>query len=68
MHYRCGIRKVMKVYNCGMISFLATQKPNDGAMQYTKAINGNVDEEVQLGGFLSSKHIDQVYLRHAFSL
>lgn len=37
-------------------------------MQYTKAINGNVDEEVQLGGFLSSKHIDQVYLRHAFSL
>lgn len=31
----------MKVYNCGMISSLATQKPNDGATQYTKAINGN---------------------------
>lgn len=52
----------MKVYNCGMISSLATQKPNDGATQYTKAINGNAEEEVDLGCFVSSEHIDHSFI------
>lgn len=29
LHYTCGKRKVIKVYDGGMISSLATQNPND---------------------------------------
>lgn len=51
----------MEVYNCGVISSLATQKPNDGAAQHTKAISGSVGEEVELGRFVSSEHIDHSF-------
>lgn len=45
-----------------MILSLTIQKWNDGEMQYTKASNGNVEEEVKLGSFVLSEGIDHSFI------